>query len=120
MNDTFPKVARIRRRSEFRRVYDNGTPQRNAGFHLFVAPSPDAHDAPARTGITATKRAGNAVVRNRLRRWVREYVRRNRRKFTPGVDIVINVHPRMAKADHEEFDRLLANVFSKAQILQPR
>ncbi len=117
MNDTFPKAARIRRRSEFRRVYDHGTPQRNAGFHLFVAPSPDAPDAPARTGITVTKSVGNAVVRNRLRRWVREYVRHNRRQFKTGVDIVINVHPRMAKAEHEEFDRLLANVFSKTQVL---
>ena len=118
MDRGFPKATRLRRRSECRRVYDTGTPQRNAGFHLFVRPSPEGPDAPTRIGITVTRAAGNAVMRNRLRRWVREFFRQARHRIAAGRDVVVNVHPRMARADHEEFDRLLANVFSKAHLLE--
>lgn len=118
MHRGFPKANRLRRRSEFRRVYDNGAPQRNAGFHLFVSPAQDGQKSPTRIGITVTRAAGNAVTRNRIRRWVREFFRGVRHSIRPGNDVVINVHPRMARADHEEFDRLLANVFSKAHLLE--
>lgn len=45
--------------------------------------------ATGRIGITVSKKVGNAVVRNRIRRWVREFVRRERAWLPPGRDVVV-------------------------------
>jgi len=43
----------------------------------------------ARLGITASRRVGNAVVRNRVKRWIREWFRRSGRAQLPGLDVVV-------------------------------
>ena len=63
----------LRRRSDFARVQRRG--QRQVG-PLFVLLSNPARDA-SRVGITVSKAVGNAVVRNRIRRRLREALRRN-------------------------------------------
>lgn len=42
-----------------------------------------------RVGITVSKKLGHAVVRNRVRRRIREVYRLNEEKFQPGWDIVV-------------------------------
>ncbi len=58
-------------------------------------------DAPGvrRLGITASRKVGNAVVRNRLKRAVREWYRGNRSKLAEGVDIVVIARPGAARLD---------------------
>ena len=43
---------------------------------------------PTRVGVTVTRKVGGAVVRNRIKRWVREAFRRERHVFAPGYDMV--------------------------------
>jgi ribonuclease P protein component len=43
---------------------------------------------PSRLGVTVTRKVGDAVVRNRIKRLVREAYRRHRDWFSPGVDMV--------------------------------
>ena len=52
---------------------------------------------PSRFGISVKKALGNAVVRNRIRRRIREILRRNRTEIPSGWDIVI--HPRKSVAE---------------------
>ncbi len=52
-----------------------------------------------RLGITAGKRVGNAVRRNRIKRLIREFFRLNKADFPKGYDIVI-----IAKKDASYFD----------------
>ena len=42
-----------------------------------------------RVGITVTKKVGNAVVRNRIKRWVREFVRQDVAWLPAGADVVV-------------------------------
>ncbi len=56
-----------------------------------------------RVGITVSKKLGHAVVRNRIRRRVREIYRLNEEKFQPGWDIVVVVR---TKAIHASFPKL--------------
>lgn len=122
MNQGFPKASRLLKRKEFRLVYETGTPYRNAGFHLFVlrreAETPEARE-PSRIGLTATRRLGGAVVRNRARRRAREAYRAWRGRVAPGCDLVLNFHGRMADASHGTFDRLFQDVLEKAHLLEP-
>lgn len=74
---------------------------------------PNALGTP-RLGITATRRCGSAVVRNRLRRRCREVYRRwNRRAELPAVDIVVNLRPRAAAAEFQETRRELERQLEK-------
>lgn len=49
----------------------------------------DGASRPGRLGITASRRVGNAVVRNRIKRQVREWFRAERKTSVRGLDIVV-------------------------------
>jgi ribonuclease P protein component len=58
----------------------------------------------ARLGITATRKFGKAVIRNRARRLVREAFRKNKWIVPQGVDIVINVKQSLAEASYRDLE----------------
>jgi ribonuclease P protein component len=75
---------RIRRRAEFKHVYDNGSRVHGRYSTIFVLPN--SHGV-GRLGIAATKKLGGAVQRNRAKRLIREVFRRN--KIASGFDVVV-------------------------------
>lgn len=77
-------AERIRRRSEYLRVYESGRKVHGRFMTLFVLPRTSA---PSRLGIAATRKFGGAVSRNLARRRVRE-IFRSHRPLTP-VDLVV-------------------------------
>ena len=84
-----PAALRLRRRLDFLRVQGQGTKHHVRHFLVFVVRNPTPSELPcARLGVTVTRKVGIAVVRNRIRRWVREAFRRERRRFAPGIDMV--------------------------------
>jgi ribonuclease P protein component len=110
-NERFPPGRRLRRRSEFLETYRLG--RRVHGRFVVVFGCP-AEGAGARLGITVTRKAGSAIVRNRLRRQIREIFRRSRAGGSAlPCRLVVNVLPRAAGAGfvelREELERLLAD-----------
>jgi ribonuclease P protein component len=83
----FTAADRIRKRREYQRVYDRGRKISSRNFTLFLL---DNDLGRPRLGITATRRSGGAVQRNRAKRLLREWFRRIRRDLPP-VDLVVNV-----------------------------
>jgi ribonuclease P protein component len=83
----FPSPARLRKRAEFLAVR-RGEKRRGRLFLVEVLDRGDGN-AP-RVGLTVTKKVGNAVVRNRIRRRLREAVRvKAAGDMQPGNDYVI-------------------------------
>ena len=84
----FPRTARIVRRGEFDAVYRTGKRRSNSHFTVFgrVNQLPES-----RFGFSIQKALGGAVVRNRIRRRVREIVRCHRQEIPAGWDIVIHL-----------------------------
>lgn len=73
-DERFPKRFRILVRRDFLRIQGQG--QRIHG-RLLVYQFQAGRTAASRLGITASKKVGNSVVRNRIKRWVREVFRRH-------------------------------------------
>jgi ribonuclease P protein component len=100
----YPKSARLLKAREFRRTYDEGTRQGFGG--LFVAFWRWRGDeGEARFGFTCPRALGKAVVRNRIRRRLRECVRLGRDRFPRGVDIVFNPRKSLLDAPWGEIER---------------
>jgi len=63
-----------------------------------------------RIGVTASRKVGGAVQRNRVKRWVREYFRLNRTELQPGSDIVVIVRAGADKLSFKDVERELGAV----------
>jgi ribonuclease P protein component len=91
----FGKERRLRRRVDFLRVQANGVRTSTTHFVLLVAGRPADKDCPdpanakARLGVVVTKKVGNAIVRNRVKRLCRECFRLWPDFAPPGIDLVV-------------------------------
>jgi ribonuclease P protein component len=92
---SFPKKRRLASNRQFKAVLDHG---RRAGDHLltlYMAPNP--HGYP-RLGVSVGKSSGNAVVRNRLKRLLREAFRQSQHQIPQDFDYVLMISPRLARS----------------------
>lgn len=108
----WPLHRRLRRRAEFQLVYAHGLRRGSEHFLAFARPRADA--APARFGITVTRKAGSAVVRNRLRRRIRELLRRLAGGVDAGWDLVIHPRAGLAQARCSRLELELARLLERA------
>ena len=98
----FPKSDRILKRDDFRRVYDQGRKLQARYFTAFIVASKEGERP--RIGLTATRKIGNSVERNRARRLLREAFRKNKWLVPPGLDIVINVKRPLVEAAYRDLE----------------
>jgi len=82
------KAMRLRRRREFLAVQSTGTKVNTRHFVALVSRGTETGTGVGRVGLTVSKRVGGAVVRNRVKRLLREWLRRNG-WVAPGFDVVI-------------------------------
>lgn len=104
-SDIMPAVGRMKKRADFLAAR-RGEKRRGALFLVEMLARPG--DAPARVGFTVTKKTGNAVVRNRIRRRLKEAVRTHAAAdMARGHDYVIIGRGEVLTAP---FDRLKAEL----------
>ena len=99
----------------FRRLYATSG-HANSYLVLYAKPNRTATN---RVGITAGKKLGHAVVRNRIRRRLREVYRLNESRFAPGWDIVVVARSRCIRANFSDLTRAYLSLAEKAGILIP-
>lgn len=87
MTFRLPRSHRLSNRRDFLRVQQSGQRVTATHFVWILAPGP-ASDAPVRLGITASKQVGNAVIRARCKRLIREVFRLDSAWIPLGVDLV--------------------------------
>src|ERR1700752_3724987 len=85
-SERFSKTARLRKRSQFLMLSRTGSKFQSTRF-LVISKSNDAIER--RLGITVSGKVGNSVVRNRIKRQVREFFRRHRAELPKATDFLI-------------------------------
>lgn len=106
---------RLRRRADYLRCYRTGRRRHGALAILYFAPNQLGHP---RLGITASRKVGPAVVRQRIKRRIKEVYRRWKdRGKLPALDLVVHLKPEARQADFQalkaELLRLLSGVLPR-------
>ncbi|MGX9364938.1 ribonuclease P protein component [Desulfoplanes sp. PS50] len=83
----FPKTYHLIRRSQFEACYSRGRRYFTSHFILFVHHRED--NGPWRLGLAVSKKVGNSVQRNRIKRVVREFFRLHQDRIPSGIDYVV-------------------------------
>ena len=113
----FSRSARLSRSSEFRLVKASGKSW--TGKYLVLAILMRDTEEPTRIGIIATKRLGNAVSRNQVRRRIREIFRLNQHRIQKGYWLVTIARFSSATATFDELQRDWLRLVERASILAP-
>jgi ribonuclease P protein component len=108
------KENRLALRKDFQRVYRFGRSVANHQFVLYQNIR-QAND-PLRLGISVSKKVGNAVVRNRIRRRIKEIVRLKKDLLKIGLDIILIVRKPTAEMDYHQMEKSLNHIFRKADL----
>ncbi len=100
----FPKAERLLKRGDFLRLSARG---RKLHAQHFIILRADGDGAVPRIGITVSRKVGNAVARNRLKRMIREFFRLNKEIFS-AADYNIIAKPGAARLTFHELVRELS------------
>ena len=112
---TFPKSRRLIQAAEFEQVKKNGQVYRGQLVVLSIVPSNDA--TRFRAGFITSRAIGRAVVRNRLRRRLREIVRKHQGEIVDGTWIVTIARANAAGATYQQLEVEWLRLAKRASIL---
>jgi ribonuclease P protein component len=108
----YQKKDRIRKRPEYLHLAEDGRRLFSRHFILVYA---RRNDLVSRLGVTVTKKIGNAVSRNRLKRLCREYFRTHRDHFAGAFDVHVIARSGSAQAANDELNQSLEKLFSQIE-----
>jgi len=105
------KEERLRKKSEFDGVFERGTTWASELVVLKAVPNGLEHN---RYGFITSKRLGKAVVRNRVKRLLREVMRTTPTKS--GWDMVFIARVKAATASYREIEKAVAGLLHRARV----
>ncbi len=110
----FKRSSRLKNNRNFQIVYQNGKSYVNKWAVLYVLKQTAS---PRRIGFAVGKKLGNAVVRNRVKRLMREVFRLNQHKIVEGIDILFVARKPLLKANLIVTNNTFWDLCKKAGIL---
>ena len=112
---SFPKARRLTGRSQYERVKREGITRH--GRYLVLSVLPVENSGPWRAGFVTSRRLGGAAVRNRVRRRLREIVRRNQHQLRDGFWLVVAARREAATTTYRILEHELLRLARRAFIL---
>ena len=114
--NTFTKGDRLLQRYEFQKLSRTGKRIQSRCFIAYICIN---HFNVCRLGTTVTRKVGNAVTRNRIKRLTREYFRQNRHNLDHNWDISLIAKREIADIPNKKILLNLDHVFSKIASVKP-
>lgn len=120
-----PVPHRLRRSADFTTVLRSRATRRSGGSLIVLhgLANPDRCGLPCRAGLIVSRGVGGAVVRNRVKRRLREQLRARLTRLPEGFDLVVRSTPAAADASSDDFgaalDKGLARVLSGPRPVTP-
>lgn len=119
------KKHRLTRSADFQRVYRQGKSEagRHAVLYYFERVSESGDEAP-RLGVSVSKKVGSAVVRNQVKRVLKEVFRGLQDRLAPNYDYVIiarhGLPDFLEKSRHEDVVEMIDELFRRANLIQEK
>ncbi|WP_232698010.1 ribonuclease P protein component [Brevibacillus daliensis] len=107
---------RLRKNEEFQAVFQNGKSAANKQFVIYTWEKEG--QASFRIGISASKKIGNAVTRNKVKRLIKEVVSRVEEKIKPELDIVVIVRPGVEELSLSTIQSTLMHALKRAKAVK--
>ena len=108
---------RLHQTQEYQRVFRHGKKLVSPLFVIYVYPSSESF---SRLGMAVSKRVGKAVVRNRIKRLIREVFRRHKTVIKSPCDVVVVARQRAADASFVDFARQFLTLLGRYQQSQKK
>lgn len=105
------KDERISRGKEYKCIYNNGKRMPGKYIIVFAYKNQLPHN---RFGIVTSKKVGNAVVRNRAKRQIREIIKKNLDQLQPGYDVVVVSRYNIKEAVYIDLEKDFLRLMRKA------
>lgn len=110
------KELRIKKNQDFQVVFKKGRSFANRQFVVYCLEKEGQDDF--RIGLSVSKKLGNAVTRNQIKRYVRQAIFELKEQLTPGNDYVIIARKPAVDMDFFEFKKSLTHVLKVGKVLK--
>ena len=111
---TFPKAERLTLKSEYRFVFKTG--EKFVGRH-FICYLVRRENEGSKLGFAVSRKVGKAIVRNRIKRYLREFYRTHRSGFSTGFWLVIVARPAAAGLRYPQCVEAVEKLLKRGDIL---
>jgi ribonuclease P protein component len=112
------RKLRLRNRADFSRVYRHGKSFANHQFVVYWSRKKEVEQF--RVGVSCSKKIGNAVVRNRMRRLVKEIVRHHQHQIIEHIDLIFIVRKGALDKSYQELEKSVLHVLRKSSLLKAK
>lgn len=109
------RTYRLIKKEDFRKTYANRKSLANPLLVLYHFKK--SHQYGPRIGISVSKKVGNAVIRNKVKRRIREAMRSYLPKITTGYDLVFVARIKIGKASFKEIEKSVENLLIRAKMI---
>ena len=105
----------VKEKYEVRRIYRKGKSAVSPQLVIYCQRNRRGH---SRLGVSVSTKLGCAVVRNRVRRRIREIYRLNKAKMLPGYDLIVVARVRAVETDYQKLDRTYLRLLEQLNLLR--
>jgi ribonuclease P protein component len=112
---SFTYFERLHIQKDFNKVFKNGLRLENKNIKILVYKRNDGQSI-RRLGLITAKRVGAAVIRNRIKRRLREIFRTNKHFLNPGLDLIFISKPGIVLLDYGKLEKIILDLLKSVEL----
>ncbi|MFY4776217.1 ribonuclease P protein component [Metabacillus sp. RGM 3146] len=112
------KRNRIKKNDDFQDVFKKGKSMANRQFVIYMLDNPEEKEF--RLGLSVSKKIGNAVTRNRVKRLIRQIFQEEKESLLKGRDYIVIARKPAAEMNYQEVKSSLFHLFKKTKVHQKK